>query len=209
MVVSAQAANEEVFLLREIASHLGAQVVGVSWSPADAFADDFLIKADKNPNTAGLRAHGLGGDVDAILAAVSAGTVQALVLHRADLTGWRDAAAVRAALETVPYLVVLDTDQREVAQFADVVLPLATYLEGEGTFTNAAGRVQRFRAAFPPPGDARVGWLVLTELEGRIAGAEFAESADAVFARASKSVPAFAGLGYDALGEHGRPSAPA
>jgi len=209
VVVSARAPNEEVFLLREIASHMKAQVAGISWSPADAFADDFLIKADKNPNSGGLRAHGLADDADALLAAVTAGTVQALVLHRTDLTAWRDAAAVRAALEKVPYLVVLDTDQREVAQFADVVLPLASYLEGDGTFTNAAGRVQRFRPAVPPPGDARVGWLVLTELEGRIAGTAFAETAAAVFARAAASVPAFAGLGYDAVGEHGRPSASA
>ncbi len=65
----------------------------------------------------------LDGAVDELLAAASAGTVQALVLCRTDLTAWRDAGAVRAALERVPYVVVLDTEQRETAEYANVVLP--------------------------------------------------------------------------------------
>jgi anaerobic selenocysteine-containing dehydrogenase len=35
-----------------------------------------------------------------------------------------------------------------------VVLPAAMWAEMSGTFTNFAGRVQRFNAAVPPPGDA-------------------------------------------------------
>src|SRR6267142_2084596 len=76
------------------------------------------------------------GAVDALIAAAARGELAALVLHRTDLTAWRDGDAVRAALERVPYLVVLDTDQRESAQFADTVLPIGTYAESDGTFTN-------------------------------------------------------------------------
>jgi predicted molibdopterin-dependent oxidoreductase YjgC len=59
---------------------------------------------------------------------------------------------------------VFDSDRREVAQYADTVLPLATHAESDGTFTNAAGRVQRFHAAIDPPGEARPGWHALGEL---------------------------------------------
>src|SRR5262245_24149460 len=87
IVVSAQAANEEIFLLRRLAHALGATVAGVSWSPPDAYHDEILIKADKNPNTQGLLRQGirLDGALDELLAASAAGTVQALVLWRADL----------------------------------------------------------------------------------------------------------------------------
>src|SRR5207249_11945383 len=54
IIVSAQASNEELFLLRRLASRLQAKLTGIAWSPPDADRDDFLIKADKNPNTRGL-----------------------------------------------------------------------------------------------------------------------------------------------------------
>src|SRR5438552_1032123 len=182
-VVSAQAPNEEVFLLRRLGAALGARMAGISWSPPGAFHDDFLVKADKNPNTSGLRLQGLGdaGAVDDLIQAAAAGELRALVLHRTDLTAWRDAAAVQAALERVPCLVVIDTDRREVAAYADVVLPLATYAECDGTFTNHAGRVQRFHTAVAPPAEARPGWAVLGELVARLGGGEPPASAAAAF----------------------------
>src|SRR2546425_2846387 len=209
VVVSAQAPNEEVYLLRRIGAAVNARVAGISWSPPGAFHDDFLVKADKNPNTEGLRLQGLAPDgaLDELLQAADAGRLVALVLHRADLTAWGDAAAVRAALERVPCLVVLDADRREVSEYADVVLPIATYAESEGTFTNHAGRVQRFRAAVGPPGEARPGWFVLGELVARVTGGVPFASAEAVFAALAGECAAFRGLTYSTLGSEGRPAA--
>jgi len=47
---------------------------------------------------------------------------------------------------------------------ADVVLPLATFAEGFGTWVNASGQWQSSRGAVPPPGDARPGWKVFRVL---------------------------------------------
>ena len=203
IVVSAQAPNEEIYLLRRIGAAVGARVAGISWSPPGAFHDDFLIKADKNPNTEGLRLQGLAPDgaVDELLAAPD---LRTLVLHREDLAAWRGASAT---LERVPYLVVLDTDLRETAEYADVVLPIGTYAESDGTFTNHAGRVQRFRAAVEPPGEARPGWEALGALLAALDGGIRFDGAEAVFAALATECPPFAGLGYDALGAQGRPAA--
>jgi predicted molibdopterin-dependent oxidoreductase YjgC len=205
VIVSAESTNEEVFLVRRLAERLGATLAGISWSPRGAFADDFLIKGDKNPNTTGLARQGvpLDGQADALVAAAGRGELRALVLHRTDLTRWRDAATVQAALEKVPCLVVLDAHQHEVAQFADVVLPIATYVETDGTFTNFAGRVQRLRAAVPAPGESRAGWLVLGELLARLAGMPVPASAEAVFSALGSDTAAFAGQTYESLGAEG------
>jgi NADH-quinone oxidoreductase subunit G len=206
VIVSAQAPNEEVFLIRRLAAALGAKVAAISWSPPGAFHDDFLIKADKNPNTQGLRLQGLepNAGVDELIADAAAGRLAALVLHRTDLTAWRPSAEVHAALERVPFLVVLDTDQREACQFADVVFPIATYAESDGTFTNHAARVQRFHPAVAPPGDARPGWLALAELVMRVTGEPQLASAEVVFASLAADADAFRGLSYATLGDHGR-----
>ena len=201
IVVSAQASNEEIFLLRKLGDHLEARVVGVSWSPPDASHDDFLIKADKNPNTQGLVLQGLtpdAGSLDALLADATAGKVQALVLFRTDLTKWVDGDVARKALEAVPFVVVMDTDHREAVEYASVVLPIGTYAESDGTFVNFTGRVQRFRKAVPAPGEALPGWEAVASLSGNpVAGP------DEVFGALAGSCVALRNLGYDALGGTG------
>src|SRR5213083_2652675 len=203
IVVSAHAPNEEVYLLRHIGAAVNARVAGISWSPPGAFHDDFLVKADKNPNTQGLRLQGLApdGGVDELLAAAD---LRTLVLHRADLATWRGAGA---ALERVPYLVVLDTDLRETAEYANVVLPIGTYAESDGTFTNHAGRVQRFRPAVKPPGGARPGWEALGALLVALGVETRFGSAEAVFAALAAECPPFSGLSYHTLGTLGQPAA--
>jgi NADH dehydrogenase (ubiquinone) Fe-S protein 1 len=47
------------------------------------------------------------------------------------------------------------------AQFADVVLPGATYTEKSGTYVNTEGRVQLTRAAVSLPGAARDDWKII------------------------------------------------
>jgi NADH-quinone oxidoreductase subunit G len=209
VVVSAQTPNEEVFLLRKLASGLSATVAGVSWSPPDASHDDLLIKADKNPNTRGLALQGvpLDGALEALLAATTAGTVQALVLCRADLlAACSDPAAARAALERVPYLVILDTDRREQLEYGSVLLPIGTHAECDGTFTNHAGRVQRFHAAVALPGDARAGWSVLSDLVSRVTGeSPFTTPAD-VFGGLALESAAFRDQSYERLGSQGLPA---
>jgi NADH-quinone oxidoreductase subunit G len=207
ILASAQSPNEELHLLRRLAARLSAKLAGIAWSPPDAFHDDFLIKADKNPNTKGLALQGIATDgaADELLRAAADGRLQALVLHRCDLTAWKGDAA-RSALERVPYLVVLDTDRRETTQFASVVLPIGTYVESDGTFTNHAGRVQRFLRAVAPPGEALPGWQVLAQLVATLTAETPVASAAAVFDALAAEAPAFRGLSWEGLGDGGQPA---
>jgi NADH-quinone oxidoreductase subunit G len=207
IVTSARSPNEELYLLRRLAGRLGATLAGVSWSPAGSTGDDFLLKADKNPNTQGLHLFGLGdaAALERVLSGVEDGRVRVVILHRSDLVAWGDPARVRRVLERAPYVVVLDTHASETAQYGNVVLPIASYAEIDGTFTNHAGRVQRLRTAVSPPGNARAGWDVLVELLGRFeAGVTLAAPAG-VFAALTSEVPQLAGLDYAGIGADGTP----
>jgi predicted molibdopterin-dependent oxidoreductase YjgC len=54
---------------------------------------------------------------------------------------------------------------------ADIVLPAAAFTESDGTFISGEGRIQRFRKAVTPPGDARPDWKIIGMIAKKL-GAE-------------------------------------
>lgn len=89
------------------------------------------------PSSAGL-------DTEGIIAAASAGQVDALVVGGVELADLPDPVAARAALAEVGFLVSLEVRESEVTALADVVLPVAPPVEKAGTFVNWEGRQRPF-----------------------------------------------------------------
>ncbi len=89
---------------------------------------------------------------------------------------------------------------------ADFQLPVTTFAEQEGTFTNHAGRVQRFWPALSGPGAARPAWLVLGALLGALQGKEGPSQAGQAFGLVTKAVRSYKGLDYETIGAQGGPS---
>ena len=70
---------------------------------------------------------------------------------------------VTAALAAMECVVVQDLFLNETANFAHVFFPGASFLEKDGTFTNAERRISRVRMAMPPLGGKHE-WQVVAEL---------------------------------------------
>jgi len=68
------------------------------------------------------------------------------------------------ALRKLDFLVVQDIFLSETAEFADVILPAATFAEKDGTFTNTERRVQKIRAAIKPAGESKPDWEIISAL---------------------------------------------
>ncbi|MGI8434574.1 MAG: NADH-quinone oxidoreductase subunit G [Nocardioidaceae bacterium] len=85
-----------------------------------------------------------GRDTDQILAAASAGELQALVVAGVEVDDLADPPAALAALNAVPFLVSLEVRTSAVTERADVVLPVAAMAEKSGSFVNWEGRVRFF-----------------------------------------------------------------
>ncbi len=67
-----------------------------------------------------------------------------------------DVAHARKMLSDLDLLIVQDIFMTRTAEMADVVFPASIgWAESDGTVTSSERRVQRVRAAVPPPGDAR------------------------------------------------------
>ncbi|UCB46067.1 MAG: formate dehydrogenase subunit alpha [Spirochaetota bacterium] len=79
-----------------------------------------------------------------------------------------NANRVKKDLESLDFLVVQDIFLSETAQYADVVLPAASFAEKDGTFTNTERRVQLLHRIIPPPGEARPDWQIICEVSSRL-----------------------------------------
>lgn len=114
-----------------------------------------------------------------------------------------DLKRVRVALENVEFMVSQEIFLSETAEFADVVLPAACYAEKNGTHTNTERRVQRWRKAIDPPGEAKPDWLIICEI-ARLMGYEklFSyKNESEIFDEIARVTPSYAGINYDRL-EH-------
>jgi assimilatory nitrate reductase catalytic subunit len=80
-----------------------------------------------------------------------------------------DANAVRKALARAEFVVVQEAFRdAETCDYADVLLPAASWAEKEGTVTNSERRISRMRAAIAPPGEARADWQIAVEFARRL-----------------------------------------
>ena len=99
--------------------------------------------------------------------------------------------------------VYFGTHDASAAANADFVLPVTTHAEGEGSFTNHEGRVQRFWPALQPPGMARPAWFVLGALVAAQTKGTAPRSAADAFGAAGSLIGAFSGMSYDDIGSRG------
>ncbi len=88
----------------------------------------------------------------------------------------------------------------------DFQLPVTTFAEQEGTFTNHAGRVQRFWPALSAPEAARPAWLVLGALVGALQGEDGPNTAEKAFDLVAQAIKSYKGLDYETIGAQGGPS---
>src|SRR5678815_712133 len=71
---------------------------------------------------------------------------------------------VRQALANLEFLVVQDLFMSETAKLAHLVIPGASFLEKDGTFTNLERRIQRIRKAIEPPDSVLPDWQVVSRV---------------------------------------------
>src|SRR5260370_41912325 len=91
-------------------------------------------------------------------------------------------------------------------EHATVLLPASGFAEKRGSMINGDGRLQRLNHAVRPPGNARDDWEILRDLLQAIGGGDSISSIEVVFRRISETVPKFAGLILNKIGDQGVPS---
>lgn len=173
-----------------------------------------LLMAEKN-NSQGAADMGLypvagGKDASAIIDGCAAGSVKTLyVVGENPVVSYPNRKKVEAALDKVEFLIVQDLFLTETAALADVVLPACSFAEKEGTFTSVGKAVQKVNRAIKPVGLARSDFEIFNALYSALSGKPAYLNPKAAFAEIAETVPAYAGLTYEKLGDAGVVIAPA
>lgn len=109
---------------------------------------------------------------------------------------------IKAGLAKLDFLVVQELFLTETAEFADVVLPAASFAETDGTFTSTERRVQRVRRAIAPLA-GRANWQTIMALCHRMGYPLNYDSPREIFAEMAGLTPSYAGLTFARLEEQG------
>ncbi|MGH9938677.1 MAG: molybdopterin-dependent oxidoreductase, partial [Blastocatellia bacterium] len=134
------------------------------------------------------------------------GGIGALVVAGEDLIAKAngDASIVRSQLERLDFLVVQEMFLTETAKMAEVVLPVTSFAEAQGTQVNNGSQLQFVRRTIPPVGQARPDWMVTNQI-ARQMGVDFGYQGQLknVFKEIAEKAPGYAGLSHNFLANEG------
>ncbi len=159
----------------------------------DIFESLWGVKIDKEP---GLR-------IPNMLDAAVDGTFKGIYIQGEDiLQSDPDTKHVSAGLAAMECVIVHDLFLNETANYAHVFLPGSTFLEKDGTFTNAERRINRVRKVMAPR-NGYADWEV-TQLLANAMGAHWDYTHPSqVMAEIAATTPSFANVTYALLDEKG------
>ncbi len=160
------------------------------------------VLPDAGPGLAALALNGHG--TEEIREALIDGSLDGLILVGVDpLRDFADTARWEEALNAASFIVAFSTFTTATAAKADVLFPLETHAEKDGTVTHPDGRLQRVRPAAGRPGDIRPGWQTLSQLSLALGHDTGITSQPTAFAALTAAVPFYASITDKSIGGRG------
>ena len=109
---------------------------------------------------------------------------------------------VEAALSAMDLVIVQDLFLNETARFAHVFLPGTSFLEKDGTFTNAERRINRVRPVMASK-TGKQEWEVVCDLATALGYPMHYDAASQIMDEIAALTPTFAGVSFDLLDQVG------
>lgn len=237
VIGSAYTTCEDNYLVSKFAkSTLGTFNVDFIRHIDPSFADDILRTEDLTPNSRGAELVGVypekqGLDLSGIVSSIKNGKIKALYLIEDDILSFD--SSLEEHLKKLELFIIHTSNYNKSCDYADVILPAATYAEKNGTFVNIQGRVQRIRPAVATTEldrsldgmslsrldkfgtefdrwaqgkkfDAKSTWKILTNLSAYFGQKFKYQTSEDVFIDITKHISEFNGLDYESIGLLGK-----
>lgn len=229
-VASAFSTLEDNFVLKRFTDEvIGSKYIGYIPKIDEQDEDEILIRADKTPNSKGLKYLGLKPVDQGFINKILDKELKLIYIINDSISRLSNSQELIKDIEVgIMHISNLSATSKK----ATVIFPSTTYAEMNGTFVNFQGRVQRIRPAVAIieeerlPGDfsvsrldkfgaqndswtkgskfnARPVWKVITQI-AKAMGYDFKyETSEEVFDDIAAKIPAFPGMDYASIGDKG------
>ncbi|HEX6205961.1 MAG TPA: NADH-quinone oxidoreductase subunit NuoG [Solirubrobacterales bacterium] len=152
----------------------------------------------------GLAETAAGKSTEEIREALISGELTGLILFGADpLRDFPDTPAWEEALTAADFVVSFSMHENATTAKADVVLPLETHAEKDGTVTHPDGRLQRVRPSASRPEGVLPNIIVLSELASQLGLNTGIDSQPTAFAALTEAVSFYNGIEDADIGGRG------
>ncbi|HEY6145804.1 MAG TPA: NADH-quinone oxidoreductase subunit NuoG, partial [Solirubrobacterales bacterium] len=152
----------------------------------------------------GLSETAAGMSTEEIRAALISGEITSLILFGTDpLRDFPDTPAWEEALTAADFVVSFSMHENATTAKSDVVLPLETHAEKDGTVTHPDGRLQRVRPSASRPENVLPNIIVLSELAAKLNLDTGIDSQPTAFAALTNAVSFYNGISDTDIGGRG------
>ncbi len=107
------------------------------------------------------------------------------------------------AMDSLDLLIVQEIFMTETAKHASVILPGASFLEKDGTFTNGERRIQRVQKVVDPLPGTKADGEIIVDIMNRMGYPQPVYTPEGMLEEISQIVPFFMGVTWDNLGDNG------
>ncbi len=146
----------------------------------------------------------VGKSTEEIRAALESGELKGLILFGVDpLRDFPDTKAWEAAITAADFVVCFSMHENATSAKADVLFPLETHAEKDGTVTHPDGRLQRVRPSASRPGDILPNIQVLATLSESLGHDTGINSQPTAFAALTQAVPFYGDVTDAEIGGRG------
>lgn len=157
------------------------------------FEEEWGVEIDPEP----------GFRITNMLSAAAAGEFKALYMHGEDLVqSDPDASHVIEGLRKMELVVLHDLFLNESSKYAHVFLPGCSFLEKDGTFTNAERRIQLVRQVMPPL-CGKQEWEVVQEIAQAMGYPMHYRHASEIMDEIARLTPTFHGVSHEKIARLG------
>ena len=165
-------------------------------------ASDMGILPDMGPGYAPVSNAGM--NTNEMLKAAESGDIKVLWIVGADLlNGYTDARLAQSALENCPFIVINELMLTETASMADLILPVASVAEKDGTYTSCERRIQRVYRAFDVDSALKTDWQIFSEVGERMGAVSTSVSARDIWQEITSNAAIYANITLKSLGDGG------
>jgi len=161
----------QLAVLAGSANSRGAERLGLMPQPHDSIKTALQDMWGRYPD-------GVGHNTDAMLALMKKEEIDGLFIMGANpIMLYPDRTFARESIEKLDFLVACDLFETETTALADVVLPLSSWAEYDGSYVNLEGRTQTARAVLKPIGQSRPGYEIIRSVTEKF-GVELCRNAE-------------------------------